>query len=129
MSKKFRLRKYFVIKHVKESHTLLLSARQRFYHIFWSLWRKLSWKMSLLVIFEILRLFVTHWLPMTSILFSIGSIYCNQIKCNYLRNKKNFLKLLLYFWNLQQILNILNQTMRLIADAFLKWKTAKYVFS
>ena len=36
---------------------LLQSERENVCHIYWSLWRQLSWKKSLLVIFKILRLF------------------------------------------------------------------------
>ena len=46
--------------------------------------------MSLLGICEILGLFVTHCLPMISILFVKVSILRNQIKFNYIRNKKIF---------------------------------------
>ena len=34
--------------------------------------------------------FLTHWLPMTSILFLIETIYCNIFRCYYLTNKKTF---------------------------------------
>ena len=37
---------------------------------------------------------------MTSILFLIETIQGNQIRCNYLKNKKLFLKFIHYFWNL-----------------------------
>ena len=43
---------------------------------------------------------------MTSILFLIDTIYCNQFRCNYLRNKNLFLNLFLNFQNLDLILNI-----------------------
>ena len=36
---------------------------------------------------------LTHWLLMTNILFLTDSIYCNIIRCNYLRNEKCFLNL------------------------------------
>ena len=34
--------------------------------------------------------FLTHSVPMTIILFLKGTIYCNILRCNYLRNKKLF---------------------------------------
>ena len=47
---------------------------------------------SLLVISEISRLIPnTLHLPMTSIIFVTGRLYCNQFKCNYLTNQKSFL--------------------------------------
>ena len=42
-------------------------------------------------------------------------IYGNHFKCRYLRNKKTFLNFWLHFWNLLQILNILEKDMDLIA--------------
>ena len=58
MSKSSRFRTAFDSQHVKGSKTLLKSARQHFCLIVSSLWEKLSWKTSLLVISEILGLFV-----------------------------------------------------------------------
>ena len=50
-------------QHVKHTKTLPKSARQYFCHIFWSLWKNMSSKNSLLVVFEILRLFVNILTP------------------------------------------------------------------
>ena len=36
--------------------------------------------------------FLTHWVPMASILFLIEAIYRNEFRCNYLENKKHFLR-------------------------------------
>ena len=33
---------------------------------------------------------LTHWLPMTSILYLIDTIYCNISRFNYLKKKKTF---------------------------------------
>ena len=49
MSKKSRLRGPFYNQHGKQAETLLKSERQHLNHIYWSLWRQLSWKKSLLV--------------------------------------------------------------------------------
>ena len=48
----------FGTQQAKVSQTLLKSALQHFHHIFLSLWKKWSCKMSPLVISEILALFV-----------------------------------------------------------------------
>ena len=48
----------FDSQRVNGSQTLLKAARQHFYFTFSSIWDKLSWKTSLLVTSEILRLFV-----------------------------------------------------------------------
>ena len=90
MSKKHHFRTPFNSQHVKGSQTLLKSARQHFYHFLPSLWSdgiKFSWKVFLLLIFEILG---AHWKPMTRILFVIVRIYGNQFKCIYLALKKTF---------------------------------------
>ena len=58
ISKKSRFRKPFDSQHVKASESLVASTRQRFYHNFSSLWAKLSWEISLLVICEIWGVFV-----------------------------------------------------------------------
>ena len=58
MSKKPRFRTLFNSQHAKGSQTLLKSAREHFYYISVTLLEKWSWKMSPLVISEILGLFV-----------------------------------------------------------------------
>ena len=59
MSKKSGFIKLFNnLQHDSWSQILLKSKRQCLYHIYSSLWRKLSWKKSLLVICKILGLFV-----------------------------------------------------------------------
>ena len=40
---------------------------------------------------------LTHWLPMTSILFLIEAFYYNVFRCSYLKNKKLFLNYLCIF--------------------------------
>ena len=63
MSKKARISTLMDSQHVKESERLLKSARQYFFHIFWSLWKEISSKNSVLVVSEILRLFVNILTP------------------------------------------------------------------
>ena len=46
---------------------------------------------------------------MISIVFIKARISHNQFKCNYATNKNFFLNVLLRFWNLHEILNILEQ--------------------
>ena len=62
---------------------------------------------------------------MASILFNIMGICNSQIKGNYLRNKIFFLNFWFSFWNLQQILNILEKKMMVIANVFQKLQTVK----
>ena len=58
MSKKSRFRGPFDKQHGNGDQTMLKSERHQLYHIFWSLWRILSYKKSLLVICKVLKMFV-----------------------------------------------------------------------
>ena len=68
MPKKPRVRTLMDSQHVKGSETLLKSARQYFCLIFWSVWKKIRSKKSVLVIYETSDCLLTYWHPMTSIL-------------------------------------------------------------
>ena len=84
-------------KYGKRVEILFKAEGQHLYNIYWSLWRQLGLKKSLLMIWKILGLFVAHWLPMTSIVFLKGAIYCNIVRCNYLRHEKLFLNFFFQF--------------------------------
>ena len=58
MSKKSRFSLPFEKQHGKRIPALLKSERQHLYHIYWSMWRPLSCKKSLLVICKIFRIFL-----------------------------------------------------------------------
>ena len=62
---------------------------------------------------------------MASILFKIEKIWYSQYERNYVGNEKPFLCFLINFWNLHQILNILNKKIIVIANVFLKLQTVK----
>ena len=55
--KKSRFKVSFGTQHGKRTQTLLKLAWQHLYHIYWSLWRPIGSKKSVLVICKILRLF------------------------------------------------------------------------
>ena len=57
MSIKSRFKGSFKKQHGKCAQTLFKFAWQNLYHIYWSLWRQLTFKKSLLVICKISRLF------------------------------------------------------------------------
>ena len=57
MPKKSSLEGSFGKQHGKRAQTLLKFAWQHLYHIYWSLWRQLTFKKFLLVICKISRLF------------------------------------------------------------------------
>ena len=64
-SKQSCVRRPLYKRHGKRSQTLLKLARKNLYHIYWSVWRKLRLKKSLLVLCKIFWMFVntltTHW--------------------------------------------------------------------
>ena len=62
---------------------------------------------------------------MASILLQIARICNSQFKCNYLKNKKNFLNSCFHFWNLHEILNILEKKMIVIANVFPQLQNVK----
>ena len=62
---------------------------------------------------------------MKSIMFLMETVQRCQFRCNYLRNKKLSLSFSLHFWNLAQILNILNKNMTLTGFVFPKLQTLK----
>ena len=65
---------------------------------------------------------------MTSIFFLIDATYCNILRWNYVRNKKNVLNFFfLDFRYLDSILNIFKKKATLIADVFLNLRTPKNV--
>ena len=55
---------------------------------------------------------------MTSIICLTETISRNEFRCNYLKNKKLFLKFFLHFQDLNLILNRSQKKMTLIGDAF-----------
>ena len=59
VSKKSRFRELFQKQHVKCVETVFKCEQQQFYHIYWSMWRQLTYKKFLVVMWQILRLFVT----------------------------------------------------------------------
>ena len=58
MSIKFRFKGSFKKQHAKCAQTLLKCQGQFLYHIYWSLWKQLSYKKSLLVTIKISTLFI-----------------------------------------------------------------------
>ena len=52
---------------------------------------------------------------MRAILFLTGTFYRNELRCNYLKNKKRFVYVFLHYGNIDQILTISKTMMTLIA--------------
>ena len=119
------LKTSFDSQHVKRFQTLVKSSWKRFYHIFWSLWGEITWKISPWLRFEIIGFSLTHGLPITSILFRIVRIRRSLLKSGYLKNKKHFLGFLFHLWNLRQFSKILEKKKIVIGNVFPKLATVQ----
>ena len=121
MPKKPRARTLTESQHVKESETQHECLKQYFCQIFWSLWKKISSKNSVLIVSEILRHFVKILTPDDKYSLPVkANVYWNQFKCYYLIIKKYFLNFLLHFRNLGDIGNTMKERMSLGGYLFLK---------
>ena len=110
--KKHGFGRLFNSQYVKGAKKFPKSAWEHFYHVFSSLWEKLTRKISPLVIREILGMFVKR--------FTADENYPG-----YLKIEKHFFSFLFNFWNLHQILNILGKKMMVIANVFPKLQNVK----
>ena len=107
MFKKPCFRTLFDGQHANASQTLLKSARKHYYHIFLSLWVKWSWKLSLLVISEILGLFVSTLTADNKRSRRDSKKWPQALQMQlYKKQKTEFLNFLHHFWNLLQFSNI-----------------------
>ena len=99
---------------------MLKSARQYFYHMCSSLWEYFSYKMSLLVICEILRPFFN--LLTLDDKYSLGNKenLTQPIQTQLSKKRLIFFNFLLHFRNLTLILNNVKRKKTLIAYAFPK---------
>ena len=128
LSKKHRLRTPFGSESVKGSQTLVKSEREHFHHIFSSLLENLIWKISPLVICQ-----MVGWFCNTLTANDKYPVWdCENLSspiqtelCLKRKNEKLFLIFLFPFWNLHQILNTLKITMIVIAPSFPKLQTVK----
>ena len=106
MSMKFRIKGSFPKKHGKRVQTLFKFAWQHHYHIYWSLWRKLSYKKSLLVICKMSRLFINALSADDKYSLFNRDNLTQPIQIQVSRKEKSFSNFLLHFWNLVSIFNI-----------------------
>ena len=110
MSQKSSLRAPFDRQHRKRVKTLIKSQQQHLYNNHWSLWRKLNWKMSLLVTCKISRLFVNILTAegKYSLLSRDNLIQATQMHLP--QTEKLFLHLFVQFSNVKQISNIFKKS-------------------
>ena len=99
LSRKHRSRISFDSQGVNGCQTLVKSSWEHFYDIFWSLWGEMICKYVVHSNLKSEVCLLTHWLPMTSILFRIVRICCSLLTCNYLINQK-------FFWIFSSIYEI-----------------------
>ena len=103
MSKKLRVRTLMESQYVEGSETLHKCARQYFCHIFWSLWKKISWKSSGLVVSATLRLFFNILTPDDQYSLSKSECLRQSIQIQLSPNQKLFSQFFLNFRNLHKI--------------------------
>ena len=101
---------------VKVSRILAKRPWECFYHVFSSIWGKLIWKISPLVLGEISGVLLNTLSADGKYPFRYIENWNSQFKCQYLKNERLFLTFLFHFWNLHQILNILKKKMMVIAN-------------
>ena len=112
MPKKTRVRTLMDTQHVKGCEKLLKYSRQYFCHIFWSLWKEISLKNTILVVSETLRLFVNILTLEDKYCLSVkASVWRNLFKCNYLKIKKYFLDFFLHYRNMHKVWDTLKEKM------------------
>ena len=71
---------------------------------------------------------LTPWRLIRCILLIVERNSSNQFKRNYLKKQKQFLKILLHFWNLHKILHMLKKTISLMAEYFGNYWLRKMCF-
>ena len=125
MSKKTRFKGSFAKQDGKCAQTLLKFPRKHLYHIYWSLWRQLTFKKSLLVICKISRLFPNTLSADGKYSLLNRDNLTQPIQMQVPRKQKNFEIFFLHFWNLVEILNIFKKKMTLMADVFPKLRIQK----
>ena len=125
LSKKRRFRTHIDRQDVKASQILAKLPWERLYHVFSSFSGKVIWKMSPLVLCEILgescNTLTADWKYFVQDCVNLPV----RIQMQLSKNQKLFLNFFSHFLNLHQILNILQPTMITIATVFQKLQTVK----
>ena len=125
MYRKSRFRGCFDKQCGNRAETLLKSVWQHLYHIHWSLARKLSSKKSLLLTCQILGLLLNTLAADEKYPVLNRDNLTIPIQMQLSQKQKISLNFWLHFWNLDSILNILEQKMILTAFVFPKLRTVK----
>ena len=129
MSKKSCFGGDFDIEHRQWSQTLLKSERQHFYEIFWSLWRNLSRKKSLVVICRISRLFVNILTANDKYAILNKDNLMQLIHMQLSQEQKSFFRIFFCIFKIYiEFGTFSKKRMCLIVDIFPKLRTPKNVF-
>ena len=106
---------------------MLKSEPHHLYHIYWSLWRQLSWKKSLLVVCKILRLFVNTYTAYGKYSLFNRHKLVKHLQMQLSQKEKTFSPFSFAFWKSTFIFKNSKRKMALIADVFLNLRTPKNV--
>ena len=79
----------------KRDHALLEFELHHLYHIYWFLWRQLSWKKSLLVMCKVLRMFVNILTADHKYFLANRDIWRKPIQRQLFQNWKTFFQFVL----------------------------------
>ena len=125
LSKKCCFRTRFDRKHVKASQILAKSPREYFFHVSSSSSRGLIWKMSALVLSEILGVFVTTLTDNAKYPVQDCDNLQLPIQMQLSQKRKTFSQFFVPLLELHQILNIFKNKIILIANVFPKLQTVR----
>ena len=114
-SKRSCLRIPFADERVNKFQTLLKSARHDYYPLFSSIWGNLSCKKSVLVWYEILRMFDNALTADEKYSCSHMQNLLQQFQTPLSQKKKTFSDFLLHFWNMHEIWSIFKKKMSILA--------------
>ena len=109
MSKKSRFWRAYEKQHGKRAQTLFKSEPQHLWHIYWSMWRQLNWKKSVLVICKIFWLFANGFTAGHKFSLLNREKLKQPIQMELSKKKKSFLSFLrcisemwMKFWTLSK---------------------------
>ena len=114
-SKRSCLRTPFADERVNKFQTLLKSARHDYYPLFSSIWGNLSCKKSVLVWYEILRMFDNALTADEKYSCSHMQNLLQQFQTPLSQKKKTFSDFLLHFWYMHEIWSIFKKKMSILA--------------
>ena len=114
-SKRSCLRTPFADERVNKFQTLPKSARHDYYPLFSSIWGNLSCKKSVLVWYEILRMFDNALTADEKYSCSHMQNLLQQFQTPLSQKKKTFSDFLLHFWYMHEIWSIFKKKMSILA--------------